>query len=272
MHMDMNMGMDMKRFLCPEPDEGPLDRLIPTGGMTAIFRRIGCIGDSLSSGELEVHDTQGRVIWLDLLEHSWGQYLARMTGAEVFNFSRGGMTAQEYCESFADSHNFWAPKLACDAYILALGVNDLYAKGQELGSVADIDMENCERNRSTFAGCFGKIIQRLRCVQPGAKLFFVPIPRRQAGEASARRDGHAALMYDLAEAFGNAYVIDLRRYGPLHDEGYRVRFYGASHLNTMGYYLTALQIGSYIDWIIRHNPADFRANGLAGLPYTLAGS
>ena len=69
MHMDMNMDMSMKRFLCPEPDEGPFDRLSPTGGMAAIFRRIGCIGDSLSSGELEVLLPSGRVPGLIFATH-----------------------------------------------------------------------------------------------------------------------------------------------------------------------------------------------------------
>ena len=76
-------------------------------------------------------------------------------------------------------------------------------------------------------------------------------------------------MYDLAGLFGNAYVIDLRRHAPPHDAAFRARYYGGSHLNAMGYYLTALQIGSYIDWIIRRNPSDFRSCGLAGLPYAL---
>ena len=261
--------MNPDLYLCPSPDGLPLADLNPTGGMTAILRRIGCVGDSLSSGELETRNAQGRVVWLDLYEHSWGQYLARMTGATVYNFSKGGMTAQEYCESFADSRNFWDPKLACDAYILALGVNDLYARGQPLGSAADVCLADPAQNRPTFAGWFGRIVQRLRGIQPEAKFFFLTMPRREADETSARRDGHAALMYDLAGLFGNAYVIDLRRYAPPHDAAFRARYYGGSHLNAMGYYLTALQIGSYIDWIIRRNPSDFRSCGLAGLPYAL---
>lgn len=62
--------------------------------MTAIFRRIACVGDSLSSGELEVLNRDGKKVNLDLYEHSWGKYIARMTGAIIFNFSRSGMTAK----------------------------------------------------------------------------------------------------------------------------------------------------------------------------------
>ncbi|MBE6793009.1 MAG: SGNH/GDSL hydrolase family protein, partial [Ruminococcaceae bacterium] len=34
-------------------EKNPLDTLVSDGGFCGIFRTIGCIGDSLSSGELE---------------------------------------------------------------------------------------------------------------------------------------------------------------------------------------------------------------------------
>ena len=88
-------------------------------------------------------------------------------------------------------------------------------------------------------------------------------------EGKVLRNAHAQLMYDFAEFFGNGYVIDLRKYGPVYDQEFKRKFYGGGHLNSMGYYLTALEIASYIDYIIRHYPQDFRSIGLAGLPYTL---
>ena len=41
------------------PDEKPLDNIVDDGGFAAIFRTIGCIGDSLSSGEFETYDEEG---------------------------------------------------------------------------------------------------------------------------------------------------------------------------------------------------------------------
>lgn len=262
--------MNIDHFLHPSETEKPLDSLNPTGGMTAIFRRIACVGDSLSSGELETWDPNGKKVYLDLYEHSWGQYLARMTGATVYNFSKGGMTAKEYIESFANSRNFWDPKLACDAYIIALGVNDLYGLKQEIGTVADINADEPAQSAATLAGYLGQLILRLRGIQPQAKFFFLTMPRENnTPEQAALGDAHAKLMYEFAEFFGNSYVIDLRKYGPVYDEAFKNRFYGGGHLNTEGYYLTALEVASYIDYFIRHNPRDFRETGLAGLPYTL---
>lgn len=262
--------MNIDHFIHPSADEKPLDNLTPTGGMAAIFRRVACVGDSLSSGELETLDPTGKKVYLDLYEHSWGQYLARMTGAKVYNFSKGGMTAKDYIESFANSRNFWDPKLACDAYIIALGVNDLYGLKQEVGTVADINTDKPEESAPTLAGYLGQLILRLRSIQPQAKFFYLTMPREDnSPEYNAKGDAHAKLMYAFAEFFGNSYVIDLRQYGPVYDKAFKERFYGGGHLNTEGYYLTALEVASYIDYIVRHNPRDFRETGLAGLPYTL---
>ncbi len=57
-----------------------------------IFRTIGCIGDSLASGEFEYWDNGQKGYW-DFYEYSWGKQIERITGISVTNFSRGGMTA-----------------------------------------------------------------------------------------------------------------------------------------------------------------------------------
>lgn len=114
------------------------------------------------------------------------------------------------------------------------------------------------------------MILRLKKIQPDAKFFYLTMPQEEnEKEDGALCDAHAQLMYDFSEFFGNGYVIDLRKYGPVYDSAFKQKFYGGGHLNSMGYYLTALEVVSYIDYIIRHNPRDFRATGLAGLPYTL---
>ena len=107
-----------------DKNEIPLEHLLSDGGFASIFRSIGCVGDSLSSGEFE-EKREGQTFWHDRYEYSWGQFIARTTDAKVYNFSRGGMTAKIYCETFAEEQGFWDREKACQAYILALGVNDL---------------------------------------------------------------------------------------------------------------------------------------------------
>jgi hypothetical protein len=71
-------------------------------------------------------------------------------------------------------------------------------------------------------------------------------------------------LYDLAEAFDHAFVIDLYRYGPVYDEKFRSKFFLNGHMNASGYVLTAKLIDSYIDYIVRHNPKEFETIPLVG--------
>lgn len=248
------------------PDEQPLDVLVSDGGFSCIFRRICCIGDSLSSGEFEIVNSQGITEYLDVYEHSWGQYLARMTGAKVWNFSRGGMTAQEYCDSFADSMGFWDVKYNAQVYLIALGANDLFYAQQTtpLGSVSDIDPADWRKNRSTFAGYFGQIVQRLQAQNPNAKFFFLTMPKQDTDSAewAQRRADHADLLHRMAALFPNSYVVDLHRYAPVYDRRFRDLYYLRGHMNPCGYLLTARIVASYLDYLIRHHMEDFKCIGL----------
>lgn len=256
--------MNIEEFIANE-NEKPLDRIVTDGGFTSIFRTICCIGDSLSSGEFESLKADGSRGYHDMFEYSWGQYLARMCGSKVYNLSRGGMTAKEYCESFADANGFWDAKYASQAYIIALGLNDIFGRNQELGSVNDIDFSDYKNNKKNFAGYYAEIIQRLKQIQPRAKFFLMTMA--DGGKNDPRiqdRQAHAALLYDFAEKFDNTYVIDLLKYAPKYDEKFHENFFLLGHMNPMGYILTAKMVASYIDYIIRHNPEDFKEVGFIG--------
>ena len=244
--------------LLPVKNEKPLDNISPDGGYTAIFRRIGVVGDSLSSGEFESLDENGNKGYHDYFEYSWGQYIGRMCGSTCFNFSRGGMTAKEYCQSFADNMRFWDPQYACQCYIIALGVNDIHNQGQEVGTVDDINREDYTKNADTFVGWYARIIQRLKEIQPRAKFFLTTIPAGEERRDDAKSIAHRDAIYAMADYFDNTYVIDLYQYAPPCDEEFRKNFFMGGHMNAMGYIFMARIISSYIDWIIRNNFEDFR--------------
>lgn len=262
------LQMNINDFIKNE-GEKPLDRLPENGGFCGIFRTIGCIGDSLSSGEFEGVDENGQKTYHDLYDYSWGQYIARMIGSKVYNFSRGGMTAEEYLNSFAEQNNFFAKEYACQAYIIALGVNDIYNKRQPVGDVKDIDPVCFKNNnRTTFAGLYGEIISKYREISPDAKFFLVTMPRDGRNEEQVLLgDSHAELLYKIAGVFENTYVIDLRKYGPEYDDDFKSRFYLGGHMNPCGYMLTARMIAGYIDFIIRENFEDFKQAGFIGTPF-----
>ncbi|MCR5056712.1 MAG: SGNH/GDSL hydrolase family protein [Clostridia bacterium] len=261
--------MDFKQIFSRDPEEKPLDIIKDDGGFTSIFRQIVVVGDSLASGELESMDVGCPRGYHDIFDISWGQYLARMSGTNVLNFSRGGMTASEYMNSWAAANGCWDKSKAGQAYIIALGCNDLDGLGQAVGSVGDIN-EDYHRNADTFCGHYAKIIQEYKRIQPDAVFFLVTMPREDESfpaDIKARHDAHEQLMIDLANYFTNTYVIDLRKYGPAFDNEHRKLFWTGGHLNSAGYYIIAKMIGSYIDYIVRHNMEKFNQSGFIGTPW-----
>jgi hypothetical protein len=258
--------MNWKKYIF-DKREKPLDKYVTGYSRTSIFRVMAFIGDSLSSGEFETRDKGGKPGYHDLFEYSWGQYIARKNGLKAYNFSRGGMTAKEYIESFADSKGFFNEDLKAQAYVIALGVNDIYNQHHEIGSTADVDVNNHENNKKTFFGYYGKIISKYKEISPDAKFFLVTFPDEQ----KMKEETHKMIngLYELSKIFDNVYVIDLYKYGPTYNDNFRKRFNLYGHLSPDGYIHTAEMIDSYIDYIIRHNPDDFRTVGFinSGIKY-----
>ncbi|MBE6930183.1 MAG: SGNH/GDSL hydrolase family protein [Ruminococcaceae bacterium] len=264
----MNMDQYLKDLF--DENEKPLDRFPQDGGYCGIFRTWGMIGDSLASGEFEGTRADGSKSYHDYYDYSWGQYFARMTGTTARNFSQGGMTAKAYCESFADSKGFWNKGLACSAYVMALGVNDLFNQDHEFGSIDDICMDDWRQNKSTFVGDYARIIQRYREIEPDSRFFLMTFPNQSDRDEKRRAQAivHRDLLYKLSMIFPNIYVLDYMQYGPDYaNPEFRKNFFLGGHLSPVGYMFTAKILVSYVDYIIRHNMSDFKQVGFIGTPY-----
>ena len=254
-----------------EMQENPLAVPSIDGGYTAILGSVGCIGDSLASGEHEWIDDDGKHHYFDIYEYSWGQFLARKCGLKVLNFSRGGLTAHSFHEYAGYNQSFY-PEKACKAYIVALGVNDMkridnpdiYPDG--FGDITDVDFHDYNNNRKSFVGDYVKILQRIRELQPGARIFLFTIPRGNRDNEGIC-DKHAEFVRTLPEYFKYTYILDFRKYAPKYDEEFKQKYFLSGHMNAMGYKWTADMVATYIDYIIRHNVDDFRLIGMVGTKY-----
>lgn len=263
--------MKLDEYLGICDNELPLDNIKENGGYTCIFQTIACIGDSLSSGEFEYYVDESKPRqYIDKFEFSWGQFMTKMTGSKVYNFSRGGMSAKEYMETFADENNMFDVSKKADAYIIALGVNDLLNIKMPIGTINDIDVNNYNNNKDTFAGWYGRVISKYKEINPQAKFFFITMPKEVDSQFNAQmKKEHCELLHALTKVFKYSYVIDLYKYAPIYDEAFKEKFFLHDHMNPAGYKLTALMIASYIDYIIRSNFKDFKQVGFAGTKYYL---
>lgn len=245
--------------------ENPLDNRAENGGFCAIFRYVTVIGDSLASGELDGGDGEYKFSGGEHYDYSWPSFFARRTGCTVYNFSRGGMSAREFISSYAGKRDFYNPKYRSRAYIIALGVNDLLVQNQEFGTFEDIDFSDPERNKSTFSGSYAAIIQKIKGIQPSAKIFLVTMPKAEGGydtpENERKKLKHRDFLNRLCHVFPDTYLIDFYRYAPVYDEEFKRKFYLHSHLNPCGYLLTSQMTENYIDYIIKTNFEAFRYIG-----------
>lgn len=254
--------MKLARLLEVKENEKPLDYIVEDGGYVGIFRSIACIGDSLSSGEFEAVDLEGNHSWHDFFDYSWGQYIARDAGVKVYNFSRGGMSCKEYMESFAQSIDAFSENKKCEAYIIALGVNDLFNDDVKIKLGKIDDLENKEDSMSRY---YQEIILKYKEIQPHAKFFLLTMANENDSEEDTNiRKAHRDLIYQIAKKYSKTYVIDLYQYGPKYDEKFKEKFYLNGHMNPAGYRLSAKLIESYIDFIIRQNFKDFSQVGFIG--------
>ena len=83
-------------------------------------------------------------------------------------------------------------------------------------------------------------------------------------EKEERRKIHAERIRQLAELFDNTYVLDFDKYAPEYDKEFYETYFLGGHLSPAGYVLTADYVGSYIDYIVRHNMKDFKEVGFIG--------
>lgn len=253
------MVMDIKKFMAAD-GEKPLDNIPQDGGFCSIFRTIGCIGDSLASGEFETLNSENIPGWHDRYEYSWGQYMARTLGSKVYNFSRGGMTAKEFEQSFGKTVGYDDRENMCQCYVIALGVNDI-GDGSHLGDIKDRD----DSSADTFVRYYSNIIANIKRKNPHAKFFLMTIPRSDCdSKRAALEDKHAHIVKEICESFKNCYLLDLRKYAPVYDAEFKRNFFLRGHMNPAGYALTAKMVMAYIDYIIRNNPEDFHQVGFIG--------
>ena len=133
-----------------------------------------------------------------------------------------------------------------------------------IGSVDDIDFDDYKNNKSTLAGYYAAIVQRYKEISPDAKFFFMTLARGSYDQYREKIEAFRQVQYDLAERFDNSYVIDIYKYGPEYGDGFKKKFYMHGHLSPAGYIFTAQLIDSYIDYIVRTNPDDFKTVGFIG--------
>ena len=238
--------------------------------LLGIFRKVGFIGDSMSSGEHEGTQEDGSKSYHDYFEYSWGQYIARSCGLEALNFSRGGLTCHGFFEQYITVNSPFEEEKKCQAYFIALGINDInhlderYTKG--FGSLDDVDFENEDNNVDSFIGQYVRIIQKLRKLESKCRIFVVTTAK-EAPEDEHKRKYFSLLektLLELPKHFEFLYVIDIRKYGPTFNKKFGKKYFLGGHMSALGYKNFADMMIKYTDYLIESNPNEFAQVGFIG--------
>ena len=268
--VDELSAVDVKNGL-PILSEHPLERVTFNTGLIGIFQKIGIIGDSLASGEMQGWLSDGTKRRIDMYALSWGQQIAKMTGMDVFNFTQGGQYCKAWCNG--NTAKTWdANDVANGAhsnlrqcYFIGLAHNDYtqvnngtYTGG--IGDVStDIDLNNHANNADSYVGWYAKIIQLIKSVEPRAYIFCITSP-----PDSTTYVEYNAKVRQIVDLFGSSnrvFLIDLETYSRRgSDAWYKM----GDHLSSAGYLFAAYEIMNYVDWIIRNNGSIFKYASLVG--------
>ena len=230
--------------------------------LLGIFHKIGVIGDSLASGQGR-KNSMGE--YEDFYEYSWPQSIARELGVTVYNFTKSGLTTRTW---LTDGMGY---PLASDGehdvqcYIICLGANDISSSspvGVPLGTPADIDVDNPENNADTYYGNYGKIIQRMKALEPRAVFFLLPNP--SYGDSSKRVQYNAAVA-EIAGMFERCHFVELDE--SLYASGFIKENLVAGHYTPAGYAYIGEHVMEMISDVVRKNPSEFFYVNLIGTEY-----
>lgn len=261
---------DLKEKIEIDPTN-PFSKIVSSIGLIEIFETVGCIGDSIASGEC-TSSNHGNI---DLYQFSWGQYLSRMTNNTYYNFSAGGVTAKSWHTNANCGPICFDGNHICKMYIIGLGQNDANiirnqssaSQSAYIGTTEDINLSNYNANADTFYGNYGKIIQRIKEVQSKAKIFILTDPANYVEET-----GINTAIRNIANLFTNVYLLDLYRFKDgVYNSEIITNTRRGGHYNAIGYHEMALYLATYIDWYIRNNLSEFNQVEFIGTDYVYNG-
>ena len=238
--------------------ENPTTTKLSDSGFTRCFDKVFFIGDSLTEGIYDrTNDTQ-----LDRERmqtyFSYPAYFKKLTNCEVVNEGLAGATATNNEDAVLNYHGWITMKNAkvesnlASAYVIYLGTNDISYYGSFDG---DAQSKNVITN--SYGG-YCAIIDKIKEVQPKAKIFCVTLPKDRNNELT--RNVANTKIKEIVNSYTDCYLIDLEEYwqNDIELSEWISIYKNGGHLNALGYMEFATAIFNYINWIIKNNVSEFK--------------
>lgn len=213
-----------------------------TGRDITTFRRILCIGDSLTQGCINKDDDITETYEFEQF-YNYPTYLHKMTGTEVVNLGIGGIKSNGWYDIYKDRiesiSNF-------DCCIIQLGVNDVKDTLDTVSREAFINIINLLKNNNK-----------------GIYIFLAGIINGKSYKCATESESYYTndqfirnLYNELYATDPNVFFIDHVAYGHLRDlddipdVNYSLDNYNNGHLSAYGYWRLAMDYHNYISYIM----------------------
>lgn len=223
---------------------GKVDDLENSINYIPMFRNIGIVGDSLSSGEIAYSDDSGNH-FIDRFDSSWLSIIGRNNGINVSHYSQGGMTAKAWSENAGDKKANLLADESKNAYFIALGTNDI-SESYPLGNVSDTLSTN------SFVGYFKNIIDVVHTKAPNAVVFLVSTYNNSVNGIS-----YSNMILEIANLYDYCFFVDFVNHTDIYTSTGGV-WSNLGHFTSIGYVKVAKIIEKLLNKIVDENKNYFK--------------
>lgn len=156
-------------------DKSHLNSLYTSSFSCSIFKKVCCIGDSLTSGYLYTpYDSAEN----GSSSYSWVDHMPILTGGEYINLGISGATTIYWLTSNDGLVKMQQSGNKSQAYIIGLGLNDMLSS-TTIGTSSDMGAQN-----SSFYAAFSYLIQSIATINSNAHVFILLPPLCSANSNS----------------------------------------------------------------------------------------
>lgn len=232
-----------------------------------LFPRIAMIGDSLSSGEIVedddralgvlfggVHPERGVVdqgpACVDKTESSWCSHITRRINAKCVHYTRGGITAKGWLETY--NYFMALEKEKYPLYFIALGANDF--NGYKLGDPSDTLKDN------TFLGYYNEIIKSIKIINPHAVVLCLSMYYDE-DETRVNSFGNKDIDFTngvkkLTENYEKVYFLDFAHEGK--NVLNKTEYIRRGHYDSVGYLAVSYEIEAIANKVLAEHVNDLK--------------
>lgn len=217
-----------------------------------IFRKVVCIGDSLTSGHMQ--NILTGAISARTEDYAYPRFMEKLSGNTYVNCGVSGNTVLSWQKG--DGYTMAVNAGQTQAYLIRFMGND-QRSDMEVGTLADVNSDTA----TTYYGGYGQIIRKMKAISPEAKFFICTDPR-----TGGRYPQFNEAVRNIANYFDNVYCLDLLANHSLFGAPSFTGDLLANHYTATGYEQMAEIYYHLMSEVINNNPTEFQS--VPFIPYT----